>query len=179
MKISGICGSLRKESWNKLLLQILLKKLSQNNNISTQEIDISDFPLYNADIESIAIPESVVAAKEKIIESDLLIFSSPAYNGSYSGVMKNIVDWLSRPPKVLDDKNALVIGCTPGMSGTLLGFTHLNHVLFNLNLNVFNQPRILVSGVHNKIQSDGKIINETLEKLINNSAKNPIFHIHT
>jgi predicted translin family RNA/ssDNA-binding protein len=60
------------------------------------------------------------------------------------------------------------------MSGTLLGFTHLNHVLFNLNLNVFNQPRILVSGIHNKIQSDGKIINETLEKLINNSAKNII-----
>ena len=66
MIIFGICGSLRKESWNKLLLQILLNKLSQNNNISTQEIDISDFPLYNADIESIAIPESVVAAKEKI-----------------------------------------------------------------------------------------------------------------
>ena len=174
MKISGICGSLRKESWNKLLLQILLEKLSKYKDISTQELEVSDFPLYNADIESIGLPETVILAKEKIIESDLLIFSSPAYNGSYSGVMKNIVDWLSRPPIVLDNKNALVIGCTPGMSGTLLGFTHLNHVLFNLNLNVFNQPRILVSGVNNKIQSDGKIINETLEKLINDSAKSII-----
>ena len=103
MKISGICGSLRKNSWNNILLKIVLNKIAKNKKINTEIINVSNFPLYNADIESIKTPEDVIQAKSKIQKSDLIIFSSPAYNGSYSGVMKNIVDWLSRSPQVLPD----------------------------------------------------------------------------
>ena len=83
--------------------------------------------------------------------------------------MKNIVDWLSRSPQVLPDKNALVIGCTPGMSGTLLGYTHLNQLLFGLGVNVLSQPRILVSSINKKLDTDGNLIDEDLELLIEKS----------
>ena len=171
MKISGICGSLRKNSWNHILLKIVLNKLSKNKNIDTEIINISKFPLFNADIESVATPTDIVDAKEKVKNSDLIIFSSPAYNGSYSGVIKNVVDWLSRTPQVLSDKKALVIGCTPGMSGTLLGYTHLNQLLFGLGMNVLSQPKILVSSVNKKINEDGDLLNDKLEILIDKGVE--------
>tara|TARA_B100001142_G_scaffold143831_1_gene144921 strand:- start:9 stop:548 length:540 start_codon:yes stop_codon:yes gene_type:complete len=171
MKISGICGSLRKNSWNNILLKIVLNKIAKNKKINTEIINVSNFPLYNADIESVKTPEDVIQAKSKIKKSDLIIFSSPAYNGSYSGVMKNIVDWLSRSPQVLPGKNALVIGCTPGMSGTLLGYTHLNQLLFGLGVNVLSQPRILVSSINKKLDTDGNLIDEDLELLIEKSIE--------
>ena len=170
MIISGICGSLRNESWNKLLLEIFLEKISENSNFKTDIIDVSKFPLYNADIEANGLPESVLSAKEKITNSDLIIFASPSYNSSISGVMKNIVDWISRPPKVIEDKYTLVIGATPGLSGTLLGYTHLNHILLSLGMNVLNQPRLLVSKADKQLEPNGKIISEELSKLLNNSV---------
>ena len=171
MKISGICGSLRKNSWNNILLKIVLNKIAKNEKINTEIINVSKFPWYNADIESVKTPEDVIQAKAKIEKADLIIVSSPAYNGSYSGVMKNIVDWLSRSPQVLSDKNALVIGCTPGMSGTLLGYTHLNQLLFGLGVNVLSQPRILVSSINKKLDTDGNLIDEDLELLIEKSIE--------
>ena len=127
--------------------------------------------MFNADIESVATPPDILDAKEKVKNSDLVIFSSPAYNSSYSGVMKNVVDWLSRAPQVLSGKNALVIGCTPGMSGTLLGYTNLNQLLFGLGMNVLSQPKILVSSVNKKINSDGDLLNDKLEILIDKGVE--------
>jgi len=178
MLISGICGSLRKESWNKLLLKIFMEKISKNSNIETDVIDVSEFPLYNADIEAKGLPESVLLAKEKVKNSDLIIFASPSYNSSISGVMKNIVDWISRPPKVIEDKNTLVIGATPGLSGTLLGYTHLNHILLSLGMNVLNQPRLLVSKVDKQMEPNGKIISEEFAKLFDNSINQLIKKIN-
>ena len=84
--------------------------------------------------------------------------------------MKNIVDWISRPPTVIDDKYALVIGATPGLSGTLLGYTHLNHILLSLGMNVLNQPRLLVAKIDKQLEPNGKIISEELSKLFDNSV---------
>ena len=123
------------------------------------------------DIEAVATPPDILDSKEKVKNSDLVIFSSPAYNSSYSGVMKNVVDWLSRAPQVLSGKNALVIGCTPGMSGTLLGYTNLNQLLFGLGMNVLSQPKILVSSVNKKINSDGDLLNDKLEILIDKGVE--------
>jgi chromate reductase len=170
MIISGICGSLRNESWNKLLLEIFLEKISQNSAFKTDIIDVSKFPLYNADIAAKGLPKSVLSAKEKVASSDLIIFASPSYNSSISGVMKNIVDWISRPPKVIENKYTLVIGATPGLSGTLLGYTHLNHILLSLGMNVLNQPRLLVATIDKQLEPNGKIISEELSKLFDNSV---------
>ena len=170
MLISGICGSLRTQSWNKLLLACFLQKISVNSDHKTEIIDISQIPLFNADIETKRFPESVILAKNKISNSDLLIFSSPAYNASISGVMKNTIDWISRPPKVLEGKYGLVIGATPGMSGTLLGYSHLNHILLNLGMNVLNEPRLLVSRINKQMKSSGNVISNELEELINTST---------
>ena len=79
MKISGICGSLRKNSWNHILLKIVLNKLSKTKNIDTEIINISKFPLFNADIESVATPPDILDAKEKVKNSDLnsLVYPLP------------------------------------------------------------------------------------------------------
>ena len=70
MLISGICGSLRNESWNKILLKIFLDKISQNSDFKTDIIDVSKFPLYNADIEAKGLPESVLSAKDQVANSN-------------------------------------------------------------------------------------------------------------
>jgi len=77
MKISGICGSLRKNSWNNILLKIVLNKIAKNKKINTEIINVSNFPLYNADIESIKTPEDVIQAKSKIQKSDSTAVIAP------------------------------------------------------------------------------------------------------
>ena len=160
MKISGICGSLRENSWNNILLSIIL------DNLNGRIEDVKNIPLYNQDIEDLGIPNPVKFLRNNVIKSDLIIFSSPTYNSSYSGVIKNIIDWLSRPPNCLNNKFGLVICGTPGISGGLLSYTNLNQILFHLGMNVLNQPKILVPNINKKISSSGELIDQKFKETL-------------
>lgn len=169
MKISGICGSLRDNSWNRILLSIILESLNEKIKWNTKIENINDIPLYNQDVEDIAMPSSVKILRNNVQESDLIIFSTPTYNSSYSGVIKNIIDWLSRPPNCLNKKYGLVICATPGISGGLLSYTNLNQIIFHLGMKILNQPKILVPNIENKISSNGEIIDTKLKKTLSDS----------
>src|SRR6266545_4367510 len=96
IKILGIAGSLRKKSFNKGLLRAAAEL--KPDNMEIEIFDIKDIPSYNSDLEPDNVPEPVKELKKKIAESDGLLIATPEYNYSIPGVLKNAIDWVSRPP---------------------------------------------------------------------------------
>lgn len=120
--IVGIAGSLRRESFNRYLLEAAAGLAPEGAGIRTGSID--GIPLYNGDVEKQGVPAAVAALKDQIRESDALLLASPEYNHGIPGVMKNVIDWLSRPPEdiksVYRDRPVAIMGATPGPGGTRL-----------------------------------------------------------
>lgn len=120
--IVGIAGSLRRESFNRYLLEAAAGIAPEGAGIRTGSID--GIPLYNGDVEKQGVPAAVAALKDQIRESDALLLASPEYNHGIPGVMKNVIDWLSRPPEdiksVYRDRPVAIMGATPGPGGTRL-----------------------------------------------------------
>ncbi len=120
-QLVGIAGSLRKHSYNRGLLQLAAAHLPAGHGITIAEI--GDFPLYNEDIENnVGIPEIVASVKTAIAKADGILIATPEYNHGIPGVLKNAIDWISRPPqdqaRVLHGKPVALIGATVGTFGT-------------------------------------------------------------
>lgn len=123
IRLVGFSGSLRKGSYNRMLLEAAARVVPPHAELEIFPIDA--IPLYDADIEnSTGVPPAVAALKEGIREADGLVIATPEYNNSIPGVAKNVVDWLSRPPsdvpRVLRGKPVALLGATPGGGGTML-----------------------------------------------------------
>ena len=118
MRILGIAGSLREGSYNRSLLRAARELLPES--VELVELDLRSLPLYDGDVEAAGDPESVVALKEAIRDADALLIATPEYNRGTSGVLKNAIDWASRPPfgSPLTRKPAAIVGASTGMSGT-------------------------------------------------------------
>src|SRR3989344_9169656 len=128
MKILGIVGSLRKNSFNRSLMNAFL---AQKPEAVTMEIaDISTLPFYNEDSES-SFPESAQTLKTQIENADVVIIATPEYNRSVPGVLKNAIDWASRPygKNSFSGKQVLVVGASVGPIGTALAQYDLNKML--------------------------------------------------
>lgn len=167
--IVGISGSLRRGSLNTKLLLHAKDYLPAHYTFTLA--DISELPHYNQDLEA-DLPESVQQLVELCRSADGILVSSPEYNWSIPGVLKNALDWLSRQavgtPLAL--KPAAIMGGTPGGFGTSRGQLHLREQLFVLNLDTVNRPEVLVPQLHTKFDEEGKFTDEMgsqlLEKLI-------------
>ena len=165
MKILGISGSIRKSSLNSAALRACIPLLPEG---ATMELfDISPIPLYNEDERTQGLPASVQVLREKIATADALVIASPEYNYSMSGVLKNAIDWASRPPgQPFDGKPIALIGVTPGGLGTSRSQYHLRQVFVYLNGLLLNKPEVMISAGPSKFDADGKLIDtETAEKL--------------
>ena len=146
MKILAIVGSLRKDSFNKQLAQAAKESLQKNAELTI--LDYHDVPLLNQDIEYPA-PPAVAKVRAEVMAADGIWFFTPEYNHFFPGVLKNLIDWLSRPqeggkPQVLAGKPAAISGITPGMSGTGLSQDHLVTLISFLNMRVMNVPRLTI-----------------------------------
>lgn len=165
MKIVGIVGSLRKESYNLKLANIVKEKLNGSMNI----LDISNIPLFNEDIEYPA-PKEVELLRQQVLESDAVWFFSPEYNNSYSGVLKNTIDWLSRPfdnkKQVLSDKKVILSGATRGPFGTINAYNDLVQLLVMLNANVMTKPRLTIPDAINNVNNENKFIDDTVKSAL-------------
>lgn len=160
IKILAIVGSLRKESLNRQLA--LIAKEIAGDRADIELLEYQDVPLMNEDIE-FPPPDSVKRVREAVKAADGIWFFSPEYNHFFSGVLKNLIDWLSRPisdeePQVLDGKPAAVSGISLGMSGTGLGQNHLVTLISYLNMNVMNVPRLTVPNAMEQMDSQGKLL---------------------
>ncbi len=159
IKILGICGSLRKDSFNRKLLQNAIA-LAKGLDVEIEELDLKELnlPIYDGDIEARGFPESVKKLKEAVERADVLFIASPEYNSSISAALKNAIDWLSRGENSLDGKIAAVFGATPGIFGTVRGQLHLRQVLAALNVFLFPQPQILIRNAEEAFDKNGNLI---------------------
>lgn len=123
---------------------------------------IGDIPHYNADVQTQGFPEEVLAMANQIEAADGLIIVTPEYNYSIPGVLKNALDWLSRvSPQPLAGKPVLIQTATPGMAGGARAQYHLRQILVFFDAMVFNKPEAMVSQVHNKIQNNELVDEDT------------------
>jgi len=159
-RLLGISGSLRSQSTNTAILKTLSHRLGDQTQLDL--FTLNDIPLYNADIETQALPASVVALKEAIAHSDGLIICSPEYNYGVSGVLKNALDWASRPGfnSPLKSKPVLIMTSSPGLLGGVRAQSQLRETLSATLSRVISCPQIVIPGVNQKIR-DGRFIDET------------------
>ena len=157
LKIIGISGSLRKDSYNSALLRAAQELLPAG--VSLDIADISAIPLYSGDLEQSHFPDSVLALAEKIRAADGVLFATPEYNYSVSGVLKNTIDWLSRISKdpIFSEKPVAIIGASMGMMGTARAQYHLRQILVYLNPLVLNKPELFVNFAQNKFDAKLKL----------------------
>ncbi len=156
IKILAIVGSLRKDSYNRQLA--LLAKKIVGDRADFELLEHSDLPLMNQDIEFPA-PPAVKRVRDKVKEADGIWFFAPEYNHFFSGVLKNLIDWLSLPisdnePQVLAKKPAAVSGITPGMFGTAIAQDHLVTLISLLNMKVMNVPRLTIPNATSQIDNN-------------------------
>ncbi|HHW49177.1 MAG TPA: NAD(P)H-dependent oxidoreductase [Clostridiaceae bacterium] len=159
IKILAIVGSLRKESYNRQLA--LAAKEILENRVDFSILEYQDVPLMNEDVEFPA-PEAVKRVREEVKSADGIWFFTPEYNHFFPGVLKNLIDWLSRPvsdeePHVLAGKPAAISGVSPAITGTSMAQDHLVTLISFLNMDVMNVPRLVISNVMQQLDSDGKL----------------------
>jgi len=117
-------------------------------------------PLYNADAEAAGDPDGVKAFKDAIRSADAVLMVTPEYNHGVPGVMKNAIDWASRPPQgsVLDRKPVGIIGASPGITGSARGQSQLRQAFEFTNSYAMPQPELLVFRAHEKFDADGRLV---------------------
>jgi len=167
--IVGISGSLRRGSFNTNLLGAASEALPDGATLTIHSI--AEIPLYNGDVESAeGVPQAVAAIKDAIANADGLLISTPEYNNSLPGVLKNAVDWLSRPnndvPRVFGNKPTAIMGASPGGFGTVLAQAAWLPVLRTLGTRYFT-PKMLVSGAGKVFDDDGRLADAAVrERLV-------------
>jgi chromate reductase, NAD(P)H dehydrogenase (quinone) len=151
-RILGIVGSLRRESYSGAVLRGLQDSVSDRARIDV--FPLASIPLYNADLDGEHKPEPVVALKNAIRDCDGLLVVSPEYNYGVPGVLKNALDWASRPgyQSVLKGKPVLVITSSPGTSGGARAQGQLRQTFGGTLSRIVAVPEVLVPLVHTKIQ---------------------------
>lgn len=160
LRIVGIPGSLRRGSFNRALLRAAVGLAPPELAIDTWPLDA--VPLYDGDVEAQGLPEAVHGLREAVAAADGLLIATPEYNHGVPGVVKNAVDWLSRPPKphALESKPVGLMGATPGRFGTRAAQYQLRQALTPLNAFVMPQPQILVTGVRDKLDDELRLTDE-------------------
>jgi len=158
--VVGFAGSLRRGSYNRALLRAATELAPSALHIVIHELD--GIPLYNGDVEAAGAPSSVVELRDAIRTAEGLLIATPEYNHGVPGVLKNTIDWLSRPPRdsVLNGKVAAVMGASPGMTGTARGQSQLRQAFAFTNTYALLQPEVLVGRAHEKFDADGHLVHQ-------------------
>lgn len=165
IRVLGISGSLRKASYNTGLLRAASELLPEEMTLET--FDLSHIPLYNDDVRALGYPEPVQEFRDRITAADALLIATPEYNFSIPGVLKNAIDWASRPPNPpLDGKPVAMMGASTGNFGTVRAQMHLRHVCVNTNMLPLNKPEVLVMRAQEKFDAEGRLTDETARGFI-------------
>ncbi|HEY3374715.1 MAG TPA: NADPH-dependent FMN reductase [Candidatus Aquicultor sp.] len=161
ISVLGFAGSLRKGSYNRALLHNAKELVPPNMTIEIFELD--NIPLYNGDVEAQSFPEPVLEFKNKIRAADALLIAMPEYNYSIPGVLKNSIDWASRPPtdSPLHGKPVALLGASTGGFGTVRGQLQLRQCFIFTKSLCLVDPEVYVSRAHEKFDANGNLLDET------------------
>lgn len=163
--ILGIAGSIRKGSFNRLTLKAAQGLAPEGTRIDT--FDIDGLPGFTQDDEANP-PAKVVELKQQIRSADAILLVTPEYNYSVPGVLKNAIDWASRPygDSAWNGKAVAVMGATVGTLGSARAQYHLRQMFVFLNMYAVNQPEVMISNAHKLFDEQGNLTDETSRKLI-------------
>jgi len=167
-QLVGISGSLRKGSFNTMLLKAASQVLPFN--VSMEIISIEDIPLYNADLDLPSAkqrPQPVEHFRKMLTDADGILISSPEYNYSIPGGLKNAIDWASRgEDSPLLRKPVAVIGATTGLWGTTRMQLAFHNVFLFLDMKPVYKPEVLVAQAEKKFDKNGNLIDEMAKKIL-------------
>lgn len=176
-KILAFSGSARKDSFNKKLIRLAAKSIEDEAEVTL--IDIRDYPipLYDGDLEAAeGLPENAQKLKKMFIETDGFLISSPEYNSSISGVLKNLIDWVSRPEEsdayylvAFKKKTAGLISASPGNLGGLRGLFALRSILSNVGTYVL-PDLVTVRSADEAFDDNGNLFDEKKAEEVRNLA---------
>ena len=172
--IVGVCGSLRSASFNMMLLRALTGAAPPGTTIEIASI--REIPLYDGDLEaSGGIPDPVQRLKESIAKSDGLLIVTPEYNNTMPGVLKNTIDWLSRPPadvqRVFAGRPVAFAGATPGQGGTRLSQAAWLPVVRTLGMLPWFESLLMISGAGTIFDASGAITDEATRERVHRFAE--------
>jgi chromate reductase len=156
IKLLGISGSLRAQSYNSGALSVVGSVLPEDMEFDVASL--SDLPFYNADVEQRGFPAVVESFRRNVAAADALIFAVPEYNFSVSGVLKNALEWLSRPPNPpTNGKPCAVFGASVSPLGTARGQFHFRHICVSLNMIAVNAPHVDITNAKTKFDAQGRL----------------------
>ena len=163
--ILGFAGSLRKESYNKAILAAALEAIP--DDASLEVFDLEGIPPFNQDLE-LQPPDKVKEFKARIRAADAILIATPEYNYSIPGVLKNAIDWASRPygDNAFDGKPVAVMGASIGTLGTARAQYDLRRSFVFLNMLPLNQPEVMIPFAQDKVDSKGRVTHENTRKKI-------------
>jgi chromate reductase len=171
IRILGIAGSLRKGSYNHGALRAATELVPDGATIEI--FDLDGIPGFNQDEEQNP-PEKVAEFKRKIREADAILFATPEYNYSVPGVLKNAIDWASRPygDSAWDGKPAAIMGASVGAIATARAQYHLRQMMVFLNMFPINQPEVMIGNAGEKFDDQGNLTDETTRDFVSQLLKN-------
>ena len=169
--VLGICGSLRKASYNVAALRVAIAQKPAGMSVTVA--DISQIPPYNEDVRAEGFPPSVETLRRQIAAADALLFACPEYNYSMSGVLKNAIDWASRPPdQPFAGKPCAIIGAAAGMAGSARAQYDLRRSCVFLDMHPLNKPEVLIGQAQTKFDAEGNLLDEVAKNLIRDLMAN-------
>src|SRR5678815_1660400 len=165
IRILGIAGSLRHESYNRAALRAATELVPEGATIEIFELD--GIPGFNQDEEQ-SPPAKVAELKRRIREADAILFVTPEYNYSVPGVLKNAIDWASRPygDSAWNGKPAAIIGASIGTIGTARAQYHLRQMMVFLNMFPVNQPEVMIANASQRFDAHGNLTDEATKNFI-------------
>src|SRR6185312_3304875 len=173
IRILGFAGSLRKDSFNRALLRNAVSFIPDNSSLEIFELD--GIPPFNQDAEK-DMPEKVRDFKSKIRGADAILISTPEYNYSVPGVLKNAIDSASRPygDNPFDGKPVAIMSASIGILGGARAQYHLRQIFVFLNMYPINRPEVMVTFAQDKFDSQGKLIDESTQMFLRQLIQNLI-----
>ena len=169
VRVLCVSGSLRKGSFNTALLRVAETIAAEDKlPLAFEHAELRDIPLYDEDVRSAGLPPSVQRFRDQIAACDALLIASPEYNFSVPGVLKNAIDWASRPPnQPVADKPFAIMGASGGMSGTMRMQYHLRQIAVFLNMHAMTGHEVFVRNAKSVFSDDlTKITDEATRQVV-------------
>jgi chromate reductase, NAD(P)H dehydrogenase (quinone) len=166
INVLALAGSLRAASYNRALIRAAETRAPSGMRITT--FDIAAIPMFNADVEAAGVPAAVAQFKDAIAAADALLIATPEYNHGVPGVLKNALDWASRPAgeSPLWEKPVGVIGASPGQVGTARAQSQIRQTFEFTNCICMNQPELIVFRAHERFDANGNLTDETVARFL-------------
>jgi chromate reductase, NAD(P)H dehydrogenase (quinone) len=166
LRVLAFAGSLRKASFNRALTRGAREVAPDGINVVIHELE--GIPLFNQDVEEQGLPDAVHAFHRAIAEADALLIATPEYQHGVSGVLKNAIDWASRPPgeAPILAKPVAIMGATPGMWGTARAQAQLRQALVYNGCPMVLKPEVLVANARERFDAEGRLTHDATRKFV-------------